>query len=547
MLPIEPGLGAVERGRECCRRRAWAQAYDALSLAEGMAPLRIDDLELLAQAAYLTGRDAEYLGALARVHHACLAAGEGTRAARSAFWLGFRLALRGEAGRANGWFARARRALERSGGRSVEEGYLLLPVAEQQLASGAVTAALATAIRATEMGEQFADPDLIACARHQQGRIRLRQGQLAEGLALLDEAMVAVVAGELSPLVTGLVYCSVIEACQEVFALGRAREWTSSLAHWCDEQPEMIAFSGVCRVHRAEILQLGGSWAAALDETRRARERARGVNRLAEAAACYQQGEVHRLRGELEAAETAFRSASELGLEPQPGLSLLRLAQGRTEAAVAAMRRVMQATTEGLQRARVLPACIEILLAAGDAEEARHACGELEQAAERLDADILRAMAGQAIGAVELAAGNAQGALAPLRRAHRIWQELEVPYEAARVRVLVALACRALGDREGSDLELEAARAVFGKLGAAQPPVGLPAAAGASPPPRHRLTARELQVLRLVAAGKTNRAIGVELFLSEKTIDRHVSNIFSKLGVSSRTAATAYALQHELI
>jgi DNA-binding CsgD family transcriptional regulator len=545
MLPIEAGLGAVERGREHCRRRAWTHAYDALSLADGVAPLRIDDLELLAQAAYLTGRDAEYLDALARVHDACLAADEPTRAARSAFWLGFRLALRGEAGRANGWFARARRALDGSGRRSVEEGYLLLPVAERQLASGAVTAALATATRATELGEQFADRDLIACARHQQGRIRLRQGQLAEGLALLDEAMVAVVAGELSPLVTGLIYCSVVEACQEVFALGRAREWTSSLARWCDEQPEMIAFSGVCRVHRAEILQLGGSWAAALDEARRARERARDVNRWAEAAACYQQGEVHRLRGELEAAEKAFRCASELGLEPQPGLSLLRLAQGRTEAAVAAIRRVMRATG-GHQRARVLPACIEILLAAGDAEEARHACGELEQAAERLDADILRAMAAQAIGAVELAAGNAQGALASLRRAYRIWQELEVPYEAARVRVLVALACRALGDREGSELELEAARAVFEKLGAAQPRVPLPAAAGASPP-RHRLTARELQVLRLVAAGKTNRAIGVELFLSEKTIDRHVSNIFAKLGVSSRTAATAYALQHELI
>jgi DNA-binding CsgD family transcriptional regulator len=548
MLPIEPGLGTVEQGREYCRRRAWAQAYDALSLADGTTPLGVDDLELLAQAAYLTGRDAEYLGALARVHHACLAAGEGARAARSAFWLGFCLALRGEAGRANGWLARARRDLDGSGRRSVEEGYLLLPIAEQQLASGAVTAALETAIRATEIGERFADPDLVATALHLQGRIRLRQGRIAEGLALLDEAMVAVVAGELSPLVTGLVYCSVIEACQDVFALGRAREWTSSLARWCDEQPEMIAFSGVCRVHRAEILLLGGSWPAALDEARRARERAQGVNRWAEAAACYQQGEVHRLRGELEAAEKAFRSASELGLEPQPGLALLRLAQGQADAAVAAIRRVMRTAAEGLQRTRVLPACIEILLAAGDAEEARRACGELEQVAERLDADILRAMGAQAIGAVELAAGNAQGALASLRRAYRIWQALEVPYEAARARVLVALACRALGDCEGSDLEMEAATAVFEKLGAAQPPVRLPAAAArASPPPRHRLTARELQVLRLVAAGKTNRAIGVELSLSEKTVDRHVSNIFAKLGVSSRTAATAYALQHELI
>jgi ATP/maltotriose-dependent transcriptional regulator MalT len=547
MLPIEPGLGAIAQGREYCRRRAWAQAYEALSLADRMTPLGVDDLELLAQAAYLAGRDADYLDALARAHHACLAASDGARAARSAFWLGFRLALRGEAGRANGWLARARRALDGSGRRSVEEGYLLLPVAEQQLASGAVTAALATATRATEIGERFADPDLIAAARHQQGRIQLREGQIAEGLALLDEAMVAVVAGELSPLVTGLVYCSAIEGCQEVFALARAREWTSSLAQWCDEQPEMIAFSGICRVHRAEILLLGGSWQAALDEARRARERASGVDRWAEAAACYQQGEVHRLRGELEAAETAFRSASELGLEPQPGMALLRLGQGRTDAAVAAIRRVVRTAAEGLQRTRVLPACIEILLAAGDAEEARRACGELEQAAKRLDADILRAMSAQAIGAIELAAGNAQGALASLRRAHRIWLELEVPYEAARVRVLVGLACRALGDCEGSDLELDAATAVLQKLGAAQLPASRAATADRPSPPRHPLTARELQVLRLVAAGKTNRAIGIELFLSEKTIDRHVSNIFAKLEVSSRTAATAYAFQHQLI
>lgn len=539
---------ALERGRACYRRRAWADAYRALVRADLAASLEGADLELLALSAYLIGRDDDYLEALDRAHQAYLHAAESARAVRCAFWLGVRFLFRGETGRGNGWLARAQRLLEREERPCVEAGYLLLPVAEQQLGAGDCDGAYATTARATEIGERFDEPDLIACARHLQGRVLIRQGQVEAGLALLDEAMVAVTAGELSPLMTGLIYCSVIEACQQVYALSRAREWTFALAKWCEGQPEMVAFTGVCRVHRAEIMQLQGAWRDAIEEARRARERAAGVNQQALAAAFYQQAEVHRLRGEFAAAERAYRSASQCGAEPQPGLALLRLAQGRTEAALAAIRRALSAITDPLQRTRLLPASIEIMLAVGDTKEARGACRELEETAGRIDAGVLGAMVAHACGAVDLAEGDARAALGSLRRAVAVWQRIDAPYLVARVRLLAGLACRALGDEEGARLELDAARALFERLGAAPDLARLVSLTrDALPDQRHGLTPRELQVLRLVAAGKTNKAIAAELCLSEKTVERHVSNIFTKLDVASRAAATAFAYEHELI
>ena len=374
------------------------------------------------------------------------------------------------------------------------------------------------------------------------------QRQMRKGLALLDEAMVAVTAGELSPIMTGLIYCSVIDACQQMYALDRAREWTFALAQWCDEQPEMLAFSGVCRVHRAEIMQLHGAWRDALEEARRAGARSQGTHQPAAAAAFYQQAEVHRLRGEFADAEKAYRSASQLGMEPQPGLALLRLAQGRTEAAVAAIRRVVGATQSRLLRAKLLPAYVEIVLAINEIQEARDVSRELVEIAESFGADVLGAMAAHAQGAIELAEGDAQGALVSLRRAGQVWHQIEAPYLAARVRVLVALACGALGDTEGAALEMESARRVFQELGAA-PDVTRIKSLTREAKTDHltSLTPREVQVLRLVSAGKTNKAIAAELSLSEKTVDRHLSNIFTKLDVPSRAAATAYAYQHKLV
>jgi DNA-binding CsgD family transcriptional regulator len=541
-------LHQLKRGRDACRRRAWGDAYRSLSLADKAAPLEVKDLELLATAAYLTGRELEYCRILDRAHHAYVAIGDRPRAVRCAFWSGLTLLFRGETGQAGAWFARAHRLV--NGLECVEQGYLLLPVAEHQLGEGNDDAAHTTARNAAEIGGRFADPDLIACARHLQGRSRLRQGLVQQGLAFLDEAMLAAVSGELSPIMTGLIYCSVIEACQQVFALSRAREWTGALSRWCDQQKEMVAFTGTCLVRRAEIMQLQGAWPDALAELNRAcapiaRE---GLDRPPPAQAFYQKAEVHRLRGEVEAADEAYQTASRMGCEPQPGLALLRMSQGRTDAASAAIRRVVGAAADALDRARLLPAHVEIMLAAGDINEARNACRDLREIAQKLNTDVLHAMAAQAHGAVALAEGEARAALAPLRRAFEAWQAANAPYQAARVRVLIGLTCRSLGDEEACGLEIAAARAIFERLGAA-PEMARLHALGTAPPPVHvhGLTRRELQILRLIASGKTNKAIAAELFLSERTIERHVSNIFCKLDVPSRAAATAYAYEHKLL
>jgi tetratricopeptide (TPR) repeat protein len=377
-------LEELRRGRESYARGTWMGAYESLSQADGAAPLGAEDLELLATSAFMLGRDDEFLSALERAHHAYLDAGEALRAVRCAFWVGMNLALRGEMGRASGWLGRARRLVEREGRECVERGYLLVPVMLRHEAAGDWEAAYATAADAADIGERFGDRDLLALAVHEQGCALIQQGRVEEGLGLLDEAMVAVISGELSPIVTGIVYCSVIMGCQEVYALHRAQEWTAALTRWCQEQPDMVAFSGRCLVHRAEIMELHGAWRDALEEARRAHKRSeQGKNQSAAAQAFYRQGEVYRLQGEFAAAEEAYREASRRGCEPQPGLALLRLARGHDDAAAAAIRRVVGETTEPLKRARLLPACVEIMLAVGDTREARSACRELEEVSAR--------------------------------------------------------------------------------------------------------------------------------------------------------------------
>jgi DNA-binding CsgD family transcriptional regulator len=548
-MAVREGVSCqLERARKSYQQRAWSDAYQAFLNADREAALEAEDVELLAMAAYLTGRDEDYLGALERAYNAHREHGQSRRAARCAFWLGFRLLFRGETGRATGWLSRAERSLEHEVRECGERGYLLLPLVEQRLERGDFEAAYEAAVDAVAIGERCGDADLVACARHQQGRVRLQQGQAKAGLALLDETMVAVTSGELSPLMTGLVYCSVIEACQQVYAFDRMREWTAALARWCEGQPEMVAFAGVCRVHRAEIMQLEGAWPMALDEARGACARSQGVNKQAAAAALYQLAEVHRLKGDLAAAEEAYRGASQMGSDPQPGLALLRVEQGRPGAAATAIRRVLGTTHDRLKRLALLPAYVEIMLAADHIEDARNASRELDGLARAFDTGVPGAIAAQARGAVYVAGGEAQPALGVLRRAFNVWQRIEAPYLAARVRVLIGQACHALGDEDGATLELAAARATFEHLGAKPDLTRVDALMRGSPSGRpHGLTARELQVLRLVAGGDTNKAIANKLCLSEKTIDRHLSNIFDKLDVSSRAAATAFAYQHKLI
>ena len=542
------GDGELARGREAAGRLAWADAYTALSLADRSSPLAGEDLELLATAAYLLGRVEESLQALQRAQQIYAEGGDPRRAARCAFWIWFHLINQEELAQASGWLARANRLLEHEQQECPERGYMLIPVAFQHVVAGDYTGARRAAARAAAIGRRVADADLVAFALVLHGRAMVREGRVGEGLALLDEAMVAVVAGELSPPVAGTVYCSMIDACQEISEWRRAHEWTAALTAWCEKQPDMITFTGQCLVHRAEILQLHGAWPQAVEEAKRAGERlVQGADRRVSGAAFYQQAEVYRVLGDFTAADDAYRQASHWGLEPQPGLALLRLAQGRNDAAAAAIRRVLAETSERFRRGKLLPAQVEIMLAVGDRPAARDAADELTGISESYDTPTLRAAAGAAHGAVLLAEGDARAAVVALRGAWQMWRELDAPYEAARVRVLVGLGCRALGDEEAAALDLDAARSVFAQLGAAPDLARLERLDGRRAASRHGLTMRELQVLGLLAAGKTNHAIASDLVLAEKTVDRHVSNIYTKLGVSSRAAATAYAYRQGLL
>ena len=540
----------IAGGRAAFSRRAWSESYALLSAVDREKPVEPEDLDRLSIAAYLLGHDAESQEFLARAHNEYLSRADTEQAARSAFWLGFQLFSRGEVARGGGWIARSRRLVEDHPQPCVEQGYVLVPTALQSLRGGDLAAALETFSQAGAIGDRFRDANLTTLARLGQGQTFITLGKIGPGMALLDEVMVAVTTGDVSPIIAGVVYCATIEACSEIFDLRRAQEWTAALNQWCASQPDLVPFRGQCLVRRAEIMQLHGAWPEAMQEFEGARDALVQRGERAAGAAIYQLGELHRLRGEFAEAEEAYRLASDWGRSPQPGLAQLRLAQGRVDTATAAIRGAMEEVRDRRIRSSVLGAAVDILLAAHDVVAARVAADELSRIAGELDSPFLRAVASQAVGAVLLEEGNATGASIALREACAAWRELAAPYEAARTRVLIGLACRALGDDDAAELELEAARKVFESLGAIPDLTrlrSLQANAAGSGRGAGTLTSREVEVLRLVAAGRTNRMIAGDLDISEKTVARHMSNIFTKLGLSSRAAATAYAYTHDLV
>jgi DNA-binding CsgD family transcriptional regulator len=538
---------ALDRGRESFARHAWGDAYACLSAADRETPLQGEDLERLAYAAYLTGRDADSEGLLTRAHQACLGRGDPEGAARCAFWLGFALLNSGDFARGGGWIARAQRVLgERP--ECVVHGYLLMPAGIRRVMEGDASGAYTLFCQATDIGRRFADVNLIAMALHGTGRALIRLERVAEGMELLDEAMTAVTAGDVSPIAAGDIYCSVIEACHEIFDLRRAHEWTAALDRWCASQTGLVRFRGQCLLRRAELLQLHGAWPDAMDEVKRACNCLAEPPQRARGAAFYQWAELLRLRGEFAKAEDMYREAALSGRNPQPGLSLLRLAQGQVEVAATAIRNALDEGKDRRVRFRMLGAYVEIMLAANDVAAGRAGADELKTIAAALDAPFLRAVSMHARGAALLGEGDARSALATLREATTAWDLVEAPYEIARTRVLIARASEQLGDVDSADIEYEAARRAFRQLGATPDLTAM----GADSPKRNLasasgLSARELEVLRCLVTGKTNRAIAGDLYISEKTVARHVSNIFSKLGLSSRAGATAYAYKHHLV
>jgi DNA-binding CsgD family transcriptional regulator/tetratricopeptide (TPR) repeat protein len=539
----------LRAGRESFARRVWAETYRLLEAADRESPLDPEDLERLATAAYLLGKDAESEAVRGRAHSELLNRGDREGAARSAFWLAFGLLQRGAFAPASGWLVRAERLLDEARLDCVVRGYLLIPLAIQRIGRGDAPAAHDVFSEAAGIASRFADRDLAALACHGRGRALVRMGRIPEGVARLDEAMAAVVAGDVSPVLAGDIYCSVLEACHEILDVRRAHEWTTCLSQWCATQPDLVRYRGECLIYRAEIEQMRGAWTEAERDAQEACALLSSPEpRPAVGAAFYRLGEIHRLRGDFRKAEDAYRQANQYGRKPQPGLALLRLAQGRVDIAASSIRSALAETEQRRTRARLLPVAVEIMVAAEDLETARTAETELSEIARTCGTPFLAAASAHVTGAVLLASAHPVEAMVPLRRAWESWHELEMPFEEAQARVLIATALQQIGDRDSRNIELDAARQLFKHLGAA-PAITRTSELLEQPTsrPAGGLSEREVQVLRLVAAGKTNRAIADELYISEKTVARHVSNIFNKLGVSSRAGATALAYQRHLI
>jgi ATP/maltotriose-dependent transcriptional regulator MalT len=536
-------VDVLVQARDAYERRDWVLALDRLRGAGDLAP---EDTMALATSAYLLGNVDEAVRTLQGGYQDRIRNGDSLGAVRFASWLGLLLNIRGESAVGGGWVARAQRLLESETEDVVERGYLLAHEFFQHLGRGDFARAAETAARVVETGRRFNEHDLIAQGLMMQGRIMIYAGRVPEGLALLDEAMIGLAAGEVSPIIAGMAYCSLIEACQELSDFSRAASWTSALTRWCDTQPGLVPYTGQCALHRGQIMRLRGAYDEALAEFAQAQRRYVKEGTVAPAGmALTEQGDVLRIRGKLDEAEAAYRQAAELGHEPQPGLALSWLARGRTTAAITAIHRLLAEAHDPVHRSWMLPAAVEVLVSARLLDEARQHSDELTGIASAFGNSALRAMAAYAAANVELASGELEDALSHARDSCRLWSGVGAPYETARARVLVARALRELGDEDSATTEFAAARRAFAEVGAAPAATEVDRLLGRARPAG--LTERELEVLKLVAEGRSNPDIARVLVLSHKTVERHLSNIFTKLDVPSRTAAAAYAHEHGLM
>ena len=546
-------MESLEQGRDHFDKRQWSDAFADLATVDVKDPLGPDDLQRLAMAAYLIGRHSDATAAWARAHQAHIGAGDPERAVRCAYWLWFAHLNRGEMAQASGWLTRAHEILDDCGPDCVERGYLLVPEAVMAMFGGEPATAQLAFAEVIDIADRLEDADLKVFGRLGRGQCLVCLGEPGAGLALLDEVMVSVTTGDVSPAIAGFAYCAVIDACRDLFDIRRAQEWTVALTRWCETQPDLVPYRGQCLVHRAELMQLHGAWTDAIAEAEFAQEwLSKPPPEPSVGAACYQRAELHRLRGDVAEAEDAYREASNWGQTVQPGLALLRLAESQIDAAAASIRVALDEATDPPSRAKALPAYVEIMLAADDVAAARIAADDLDVLAGALGAPFLAATSAHAKGAVLLAESEPRAALASLRRAWRLWRDIDAPYEAARARLLLGRAYAMLGDDDSANMELDAVRWAFQQLGAEPDLARLDALerpgakTNSDTPSGHGLTGREIEVLAQLATGKTNRAIAGELVISEKTVARHVANIFTKLGLSSRSAATAYAYEHGL-
>lgn len=537
--------GGLERARAALERWAWAEALDhAWAARVHQGADEADRFDIVAEAAWWLGRLDDCIEAREQAYALYEGAGDRLRAGQCAVWLCEHHQMRARPAIAGGWLRRARRALENDAD-SVEYAALILREAEVAHGSGALDRARNLAAEALDLGRKAGSLDIEAEALQTLARILIDMGRHAEGLGHFDEAMLSAVEGRLRPYTTGKVYCSLISACEDLGDVRRAAEWTDATQRWSENHP-LAMWPGICRVHRATVLQLRGDWGAAEREARRACDDLVAFHAPIAAAGYVEIGEIRRRLGDLDGAEAAFGKAEELCGHRPAGLALLRLAQGRIDVATAIITGMLaEQTWNSLGRGKLLPARVQIAVAAGDLDAAAAAAAELDRIAADFGSPALSAAALTARGRLELSQGDSTAACTTLREALHRWQQLEVPYEVATVRLLLGQACRTCGDEDGARQSLGRAAAIFDQLGAAVDARQTRDLTSDAPLPGG-LTAREAEVLALVATGRTNKDVARALHLSERTVARHLSNIFTKLGVASRTAATAFAYENDL-
>ena len=537
--------GHLESAREHHRSSRWVRACQDFAAADQDVPLTVEDLESWAEAAQVIGRIDEAIAVLARCFELRAKAREFHEATRATYWLWSAHAFaRGEFAIAAGWVERAGTLSAELG--SGEYGWLLIPRAYALIAKGDYTAAEGLLHRAAELGLGRGDVDLATIATTMRGRASLKLGSLDAGLALLDSAMVRILARATSPRATSVMYCAAIGSCYEVQEIARAAEWSVALDQWLGTLPQLGgAYFGNCRIYRAILMRLRGDWPRAEAELLQACSDLAVDGQLVAGHAWYELGELRRIQGE-HGVEECFEKATAFGHVAQPGLALYRLGQGNTLAAGSGLRRVLAEREQAADRVLLLPAAVEVCLAAGRVDEAKAITAEMAQAAQTYPTTAMRATLDAAMGAVALSEDRPAAALPRLRAASDRWRELDAPYETAQVRVRIGEACRALGDEEGAEMEFGAALAILERLGARPDAARAHRLMSGGGLHLEALSAREIEVLRLISLGRTNAEIATQLFLSERTVHRHVSNILTKLDVRSRTSAAAYAIHHGL-
>ena len=540
----DSSVQAISNARAAFAAHNWPLAYELLSDANSHTELSAEDLDALADTAWWLGRLDDSVAARERAYESHVKDGARDRAAMAALSVSLALGDRGDEALAAGWRARAYRLAEEEPD-SLTSGYLLGVDSDAAFHAGSLEECLDKAKEAQRIGEIHGDKTLIAFGLHLQGQGLVQQGHIAEGWARLDESMVAVAGRDLKPVWVGLMHCGMLLACEHLADPRRGWQWVETTEKWLADHPGAVLYSGVCRIHKVRFMQLRGIWPDAEAEAWRARDDLTGVHVYTAARCYYEIGEIKRLRGDYDEAQELYQKAHQHGWDPQPGLAQLRLAQGRIEAAAAGIRRALDGARDKPAAAALLPHRIEIALATGELDEAASGADRLGEIAEEFHSPGMLACAATARGAVFLARGDARAAVTELRDAIGAWLLLDCPYEVARARVLSAAGLQMLGDEDGATFELEAARKTFEDLGALPDCRRVTQLLRGDPRPGG-LTEREIEVLRLIAAGRSNKEIASELVISERTVARHVSNIFTKVGVPSRAAAASFALKQGL-